>query len=342
MSERRPTDWQRLNAIAEVNLAEKNNFTGLIALLRPMMKGTRNLGEFTAFIIDLGLVPAPDSGDERTALELRAASTWKGYANGSYSIKPDFAGELAGRWDEETFSLNLIHWFQDPVLNELADRLHVVDPTINKGNVGRGLGLLIREVFVSIRDAGPSPLEVSLDLPASGQQSSTAYIDEKSNRLRLGDQSVGLPPKKNVPEHIQPDELIYVAALLRAYCEGMTTSNPEPVIDDIPPRWSAHFQDQRKAFYSAEWVRETSWSCIHDGKAMFDDFLDSMHAGVTDTNLRTYPNGVERLLATLAQAVQVQLDRQRLDQIIDLIDVWSRKGSCHELASRGRLSWVDA
>jgi hypothetical protein len=75
---------------------------------------------------------------------------------------------------------------------------------------------------------------------------------------------------------------------------------------------------------------------------MFDDFLDSMHAGVTDTNLRTYPNGVERLLATLAQAVQVQLDRQRLDQIITLIDVWSRKGSCHELAARGRLLWVGA
>lgn len=323
-------------------MGKKNNFTGLIALLRPMMKGTRKLGDFTAFIIDLGLVPAPDTGDERTAIELRAVSTWKGYANGSYAMKPDFAGELAGRWDEEEFSSNLLQWYQEPVLNELADRLQPIDSRINKGNVGRGLGALIREVFVSIRDAAPSPLETSLDLPVSGQQSSAPYFDEKTNRLRLGDQSVGLPPKKNVPEHIQPDELIYVAALLHAYCEGFTSSTTEPVIDDIPPRWSAHFQDQRKAFYSTEWVREASWSCIHDGKAMFDDFLDSMHAGVTDTNLRAYPNGVERLLATLAQAVQVQLDRQRLDQIIDLIDVWSRKGSCHELAARGRLSWVDA
>ena len=323
-------------------MGEKNNFTGLIALLRPMMKGSRKLGEFTAFVIDLGLEPAPDTDDERTAIELRAVSTWKGYANGSYAMKPDFAGELAGRWDEEEFSSNLLQWYQEPVLNELADRLHPIDPRINKGNVGRSLGALIREVFVSIRDASPSPLEVSLDLPVYGQQSSAPYIDEKTNRLRLGDQSVGLPPKKNVPEHIQPDELIYVAALLHAYCERLTSSTTEPVIEDIPPRWSAHFQDQRKAFYSAEWVREASWSCVHDGNAMFDDFLDSMYAGVTDTNLRTYPNGVERLLATLAQAVQVQLDRRRLDQIIDLIDVWSRKGSCHELAARGRLSWVDA
>ena len=286
-----------------MKLGEKNNFTQLINALRPMMKGTRKLGEFTAFVIDLGLVPAPDTGNERTAIELRAISTWKGYANGSYPMKPDFAGELAGRWDEEEFSSNLLEWYQEPFLNELADRLNCIDPRINKGNVGRGLGAFIREVFVSIRDATPSPLEVSLDLPVSGQQSSAPYIDEKTNRLRLGNQSVGLPPKKNVPEDIQHEELIYVAALLHAYCEGLTTSNPELVIDDIPPRWSAHFQDQRKAFYSAEWVREASWSCVHDGRAMFDDFLDSMHAGVTDTNLHTYPNGVERLLATLGKFV---------------------------------------
>ncbi len=323
-------------------MGEKNNFTQLVDALRPMMKGTRKIGEFTAFVIDLGLVPAPDTGDERTAIELRAVSTWKGYANGSYPMKPDFAGELAGRWDEEEFSSNLLQWYQEPVLNELADRLHHIDARINKGDVGRGRGARIREVLVSIRDAAPSPIEVSLNLPTPAPQSVAPYIDEKTNRLRLGDQSVGLPPKKDVPEHIQPDELIYVAALLHAYCEGLPTSNLEPVIDDIPPRWSAHFQDQRKAFYSAEWVREASWSCIHNGKAMFEEFLDSMHAGVTDTNLRTYPNGVERLLATLAQAVQVQLDRHQLDQIIDLIDVWSRKGSCHELAARGRLSWVDA
>lgn len=307
-----------------------------------MMKGTRNLGEFTAFIIDLGLVPSPDTGDERTALELRKISTWKGYANGSYSITPDFAAELAARWDEEEFSTNLLAWYQEPVLNELAERLHQVDKSINKGNVGRGLGILIRRVLVSIRDAKALPMATAFDLPTPAEQSSTPYIDEKTNRLRLGDQSTRLPPRTPVPDQIQPEELTYVTALLRAYCEGIDLERPEPGVEDIPARWSAHFQDQRKAFYSAEWVRETSWSCIQDGKAMFDDFLDSMHAGVTDTNLRSYPNGVERLLATLAQAVQIQLDRQRLDQVIDLIDVWSRKGSCHALVTRGRLTWVDA
>ena len=134
---------------------------------------------------------------------------------------------------------------------------------------------------------------------------------------------------------------MYVSALLAAYCEDKARTGVEVQLDDIPSRLVQHFQEQRQAFYRAEWVRETSWNCIHDGRPLFDEFLETMHAGVSDTNLRQYPNGLERLLATLAQAAAVQLDGVRLDQIIDLIDVWSRKGSCHELVARNWLGWVD-
>lgn len=323
-------------------MSETKIFKDLMDLLRPLMQGVRSLGEFAAFIIDLGLMPSPDTGDERTALQLRKPNTWKGYANGSYPIKPGFAAELAGRWDEENFSTNLLNWYQEPVLIDLAERLNQIDPSINKGNVGRGLGRLINHVLCAIRDETSNPITARLNLPDTGNQASAPYIDEKTNRLRLSDQSLGLPPKKEVPEQIQPEELVYVSALLCAYCEDLTIDHPELVIEDIPPRWTAHFQDQRQAFYSAEWVREASWSCVHGGKSVFEDFLDSMHAGVIDANLRTYPNGVERLLATLAQSVQIQLDRKQLDEIIGLIDVWTRKGSCHELVTRNRLSWVNS
>lgn len=52
-----------------------------------------------------------------------------------------------------------------------------------------------------------------------------------------------------------------------------------------------------------------------------------MYTGVSDTQLRAYSSDVERLLATLEQATQVQLDRIPLAQVVDLIDVWVRKGS---------------
>lgn len=319
----------------------KSDFHAVLTTVRPLMKGTRNLGEFTAGLIDMGLVPSDGDGGEKTALELRASATWKGYANGSSQLPESLASELAGRWDQYRFAEQVSEVYEETALNDLANRLHALDPSINKGNVAEGLGTLFYKVFTEAAgeqdDVGSEPLS----LAGRAEQGGIPYIDEKTNRLRLGDLSVVLPPKQPAPDVVQPSELVYVSALLAAYCEDKARAGVEVQPSDIPLRLVAYFQEQRKAFYRAEWVRETSWNCIHDGRPLFDEFLEAMHAGVSDTNLRQYPNGLERLLATLAQAVSVQLDGVRLDQIIDLIDVWSRKGSCHELVARDRLGWVD-
>lgn len=88
-------------------------------------------------------------------------------------------------------------------------------------------------------------------------------------------------------------------------------------VTDIPDRLTRIFQ----AFCSAEWLRETSWNCFHDGQAVFKIWLDNMYAGVSETQLRSYSSAVERLLATLEQATQVQLDRIPLAQVIDLLSL---------------------
>lgn len=112
-----------------------------------------------------------------------------------------------------------------------------------------------------------------------------------------------------MPDEVQDEELAYVTPLLEAYCEQQFKDGIPVTVTDIPDRLARHFQDQRKAFYSAEWLRETSWNCFHDGQAVFEIWLDNMYAGVSDTQLRAYSSAVERLLATLEQATQVQLDR---------------------------------
>ena len=318
----------------------KSSFHAVLATVRPLMKGTRNLGEFTAGLIDMGLVPRGTVDGEKTALEMRKSATWKGYANGSDQLPTVLASELAGRWDQFRFASNVSQAYEESALNDLADRLHDLDESINKGNVTEGLGQLFYKVFTEAAGETAAVTE-PLTLADKADRSGVPYIDEKTNRLRLGDRSVALPQKHPTPDTVQSAELGYVSALLAAYCEDKARTGVEVQLDDIPSRLVQHFQEQRKAFYRAEWVRETSWNCIHDGRPLFDEFLETMHAGVSDTNLRQYPNGLERLLATLAQAAAVQLDGVRLDQIIDLIDVWSRKGSCHELVARKRLGWVD-
>ena len=78
----------------------KSSFHAVLATVRPLMKGTRNLGEFTAGLIDMGLVPRGTVDGEKTALEMRKSATWKGYANGSDQLPTVLASELAGRWDQ--------------------------------------------------------------------------------------------------------------------------------------------------------------------------------------------------------------------------------------------------
>lgn len=320
----------------------KSDFCAVMTAVRPLMQGTRDLGLFTANLIDMGLKPDETADGDGMALSLRAKASWKGYANGSANLSKTVASELVSRWDSFRFAENLLAAHEEPALNALAGKLHVLDGSINRGDVGQGLGVLLFKIFEAAAGASPSNSGLTVSITSASGPGVEPYIDAASQRLRLGDLSIGLPRKKSVPAQVQDVEVGYVTALVNAYCEDRFRAGEQLTLDDIPEHLSTHFHEQRKAFYSAEWVRETSWSCIDNGKAVFDEFLEAIYVGVCDMVLRSYPSARERLLATLAQSTQVQLDRLRLNQIIDLIDGWSRKGSCHELVAQQRIKWVDA
>lgn len=322
-------------------MAQMTPFRRVVDAVRPLMKGTRNLGVFTARLIDMGMQAARDPRDERSALQLRSAASWKGYANGSSSLPSNLASEIASRWDEVTFGGNVTENYGETALISLATNLRQLDPSINKGNCAEGLGRLLYNTFLELSGAQtPAPPSEEQEVQRI-EHSGHPYFDSKTNRIRLGEYSTAAAARCEVPDEVQDEELAYVTPLLEAYCEQQFKDGMPVTVTDIPDRLARHFQDQRKAFYSAEWLRETSWNCFHDGQAVFEIWLDNMYAGVSDTQLRAYSSAVERLLATLEQATQVQLDRIPLAQVVDLIDVWVRKGSCHELASQQRLRWAD-
>lgn len=322
-------------------MAQVTPFSEVITVVRPLMKGTRNLGEFTAGLVDMGMQAGQDTRGEKSALQLRSVASWKGYANGSSPLPANLASEIASRWDEVSFGVNVTENYGETALISLATNLHEFDPSINKGNCAEGLGRFLYNTFLELSGAPTAAQPLEEQEIQNIERSGHPYFDSKTNRIRLGEYSTAAAARHEVPDEVQDEELAYITPLLEAYCEQQYKDGIPVTITDIPKRLTTHFQDQRKAFYSAEWLKETSWNCFHDGKAVFEIWLDNMYAGVSDTQLRAYSSAVERLLATLEQATQVQLDRIPLAQVVDLIDVWVRKGSCHELAAQQKLRWVD-
>lgn len=322
-------------------MAQTTPFSRVITQVRPLMQGTRNLGKFTAGLIDMGRLPGQGPDGERSALQLRAVATWKGYANGSSPMPANIASEIAGRWDEVEFGVNVTDSYGEPALISLADNLHQLDARINKSNCSEGLGRLLYNTFQTLSGAQPVATSPEVSALERIEHAGHSYFDKKTNRIRLGEYSVEAAKRKEVPDEVQEEELAYVTPLLEAYCEQQCKDGLAVSVRDIPKRLAAHFQEQRQAFYSAEWLKETSWNCLNDGEVMFETWLENMYAGVNETHLRSYPTALERLLETLTQSTRVQLDGVQLAQIISLIDVWVRKGSCHELAARKKLRWAD-
>lgn len=320
-------------------MAYKSDFHTAVKTVRPLMKGTGNMGDFTAGLIDMGLRPDPNSEGKVLALALRANATWKCYANETSQPPSDLASELVGRWDQYRFADNVTNAYEEPAQNGLTDNLNALDASTTKGNVAEGLGSLLFRSSTQATYSNATATPATLSLVDKADRDGAAYIDEKTNRLRLGDRPMAQPPQTTTLDTIQNQELVYVAALLSVYCEEQERSETKSTVDDIPKRLTSHFQNQRKAFHQAEWVREVSWNSIYNGQPLFDEFLQAIYAEVTDTNLRQHSNGLEQLLATLSQSAAVQLDDVRLEQIIDPIDAWSRKGPCHELVARNRMGW---
>lgn len=310
-----------------------------LALVRPNLKGRRKGGTLLMRLVNMGMLFNEDGQPD--AVGLKSQSSWKNWGNGSSRMNPDIAGEVAGRWDSDKFSEQLYVDYSEDAVNALVGPMSRLLPTVNKGNVAFELGEYLLKIFRRI--AG---LEVELDTPVTVAEALRAsgrpYYDSGQNKIRLGDYAVKAGRRVSVPDEIQHQEQTYVTALVDAYCYGLGSEIPRSV-DMIPDRYKQHFGDQRKAFFSAEWLKETTWDSLigSDGKNIFDEFLDEIHQGIADVLIDDHPNPVKRLIETLKQATAVQLDSITLGQVANLIDALCRKGACHELVTLKRVSWED-
>jgi len=147
----------------------------------------------------------------------------------------------------------------------------------------------------------------------------------------------GLPARSSAPPsppaEIGLHEANYVRALLDAYEDRLMRAIG--LVDDlVEVQLMDHFKRCRREFYSAESLREFSRDNVPAGT--FEALMEDVMSGVEDILAATYPDAVERVHKTIAQAKLLPITSNALSLRINPAD---KGGICHQLANDLRLKW---
>jgi hypothetical protein len=162
-------------------------------------------------------------------------------------------------------------------------------------------------------------------------------IDDIQRKIK----SLPRPTNVPVPKVATQDEQKYIEELFLAYgdAEGMDLFSADELSSF--PDYSDDFEDRRIDFYAAETIRrgvlELKGSSL---TGQFDVLKDETYNGVKDTTRRTHPNGYERLLAVMEQAVIAPVTNYILSASPYWISGRIKKGICHHLVNDGKLKWA--
>lgn len=234
-----------------------------------------------------------------------------------YRDKSKFADWISERMDESDSYDNVVVWLEDQ--------------NISGGDPCDACAYLLESILLDIINGTPTTrasqeLEIDLQL-----------IDDIQKKIK----SLPRPTVVPVPKTATKDEQIYIDELCQAYgeAEGMNTFS----LDDLAsfPDYSDDFEDRRIDFYAAETIRRGVLE-LKAGSLIgqFDVLKDETYDGVKDTARQTHPNGYERMLAVMTQAVNAPVTNYILSSSPYWISGKIKKGVCHHLVNDGKLKWV--
>jgi hypothetical protein len=143
------------------------------------------------------------------------------------------------------------------------------------------------------------------------------------------------PEPGAVPAEAADARLLYVRRLLEAYSEHAGTAIADPDSLQADSEHHKHFGRNAEYFWSAECLNRFYREAVSLGA--FDNLKTQVFDGVIETAERSPASGLDRLSATLEQAVRVQLADDDCKPYIYPRDV---KGVCHHLANDDKLKWV--
>lgn len=167
--------------------------------------------------------------------------------------------------------------------------------------------------------------------------------DHKTKTIVIGNESVTLSAELIPIENVDPVKLPYINALCEVYAERLERAIDPSSIDTMPASMRRNLAEQRKAYYSAEWVKESVRGVFADGESQFDVLKSDVYHTIVDTYYDDrHESGYDRLLAVLDKITRITPTQSSLINIVGLIGSLEKKGICHMLVNDETIkSWVN-
>jgi hypothetical protein len=144
------------------------------------------------------------------------------------------------------------------------------------------------------------------------------------------------PPDKVPPSQPEPDEAVYVEALLAAYRDNLRDDTLDSTTLLGNAKFSLHFTRSRERFYCAETLREFAKDTLPEGTT-FEAVQDQVYDAVIDVVESEYPCGYTRVKEVTKTAAVLHVTNHPLGSYLKSK---SLQGICHQLANIDRVRWV--
>ena len=271
-----------------------------------------------------------DAAMDACKLLKRQNDTKYRYIKGIRLIQVKDAQYLYDHRDKEKFS----HWIWERMDDTSSyDKISawLVRHNISSDDPATACADLLESIILDIiNNIASSPPSQKSDLDLT-------LINDIQEKIK----SLPRPANVPVPKEATQNEETYIDELFLAYgdAEGMNVFSA----NDLPsfPDYEEDLNGRRIDFYAAESIRR---GVLELGSGSLTDQFDILKSetlvGVTDTAKRTHPNGYERMLAVMEQAVTTPMTNYVLSASPYWIGGKIKKGVCHHLVNDGKLAWI--
>lgn len=306
-----------------------------VQLIHPYCCGEdgRSKGEFMAIVIGKII----EDGSEDNCPVLNASKTFlRSIYRGDDSLPLESARIMLSHIDKEKFAGFVSERLTIDSAGTLSEKL------ITLGFANDGSCDDLGEVCANIFEDALEVIVNSDGQVVSGKKSLRDKTVDAITQLRAQLDQVK-PTPITPPPIIGDEEMVYVKALYAAYGDRSKVSGFSSAHLMMPEyeAFKDDFSDRRIDYFSAETIRRGVQE-VFDGRFsdQFDVLKQETYDGIKNTVRRSFPDGYEKMLAVMEQAVLIPVEQYLLSNTKYWIGNSIMCGVCHHLVNDGRVKWV--